>query len=228
MDNAAFLGYNRTKGGGEMDIGAKLKERRGAVGLSQEAVAEHLGVSRQTISNWENDKFYPDIVSVIRLSDLYGISLDELLKGDGKMLQYLADSTDTVKSRQRLARLIPVAAYLVIWVVCVAVFWLDGQTDAMGYSLLVFWLILPLTTFVLSVFVGRDEAWQDLRWLMLLFFGLMYMLADFATFDLANAVAFDKVNWPELAQMLPGILCAAAGVGIGALARRIGKKKNEK
>ena len=38
-----------------MEIGAKLKERRGAVGLSQEAVAEHLGVSRQTISNWENE-----------------------------------------------------------------------------------------------------------------------------------------------------------------------------
>ena len=208
-----------------MELGAKLKERRSAAGLSQEAVAAQLGVSRQTISNWENDKFFPDIVSVIRLSDLYGISLDELLKGDGKMLQYLADSTDTVKSRQRLARLIPVAAYLVIWVVCVAVFWLDGQTEAMGYALMVFWLALPLTTFVLSVFMGRDEAWQNLRWLMLLFFGLMYMLADFATFGLANAVAFDKTNWPELVQMLPGILCAAAGVGIGTLARRIKGRK---
>lgn len=209
-----------------MELGAKLKERRSAAGLSQEAVAEHLGVSRQTVSNWENDKFYPDIVSVIRLSDLYGISLDELLKGDGKMLQYLADSTDTVKSRARLARLIPVTAYLVIWVVCVAVFWLDGQAEAMGYALLVFWLVLPLTTFVLSVFVGRDEAWQALRWLMLLFFGLMYMLADFATFQLANAVAFDKVNWPELVQMLPGILCAAAGIAVGALARQIKERKN--
>ena len=66
-----------------MEIGKKLKAARSRAGLTQEQVAEHLFVSRQTISNWENEKSYPDIVSVVRLSDLYSISLDELLKEAG-------------------------------------------------------------------------------------------------------------------------------------------------
>ena len=51
-----------------MEIGKKLKAARSRAGLTQEQVAEHLFVSRQTISNWENEKSYPDIVSVVRLT----------------------------------------------------------------------------------------------------------------------------------------------------------------
>ena len=61
-----------------MDIGAKIKQARMEAKMTQEQVAEGLGVSRQTISNWENDKTYPDIISVIKMSDLYDISLDKL------------------------------------------------------------------------------------------------------------------------------------------------------
>lgn len=67
-----------------MEIGKKLKDARLHSGLTQEKVAEELNVSRQTISNWENEKSYPDIISVIGLSNLYSISLDDLLKGDEK------------------------------------------------------------------------------------------------------------------------------------------------
>ena len=48
-----------------MMLGQKLKEARIESGLSQENVAEKINVSRQTISNWENEKTYPDIISVI-------------------------------------------------------------------------------------------------------------------------------------------------------------------
>ncbi|MFR8019886.1 MAG: helix-turn-helix transcriptional regulator [Mediterraneibacter gnavus] len=54
-------------------------------------------VSRQTISNWENEKSFPDIVNVIKLSDLYNISLDQLLKGDEAMIEHLEKSTNIVK-----------------------------------------------------------------------------------------------------------------------------------
>ena len=63
-----------------MDIGTKLKAARIAAGLTQEQAAELLSVSRQTMSNWENNKTYPDIVRVIKMSDLYAVSLDHLLK----------------------------------------------------------------------------------------------------------------------------------------------------
>ena len=85
-----------------MEIGRKLKEARQMRGLTQENVAEKLNVSRQTISNWETEKFYPDILYVLQLSDLYQVSLDELLKGDERMIQHLEDSTNVVKSNQKI------------------------------------------------------------------------------------------------------------------------------
>ena len=85
-----------------MEIGKKLKQARQMSGLTQEDVAEKLIVSRQTISNWETEKFYPDILYVLQLSDLYQISLDELLKGDERMIQHLEDSTNIVKSNKKI------------------------------------------------------------------------------------------------------------------------------
>ena len=85
-----------------MEIGKKLKNARIEAGLTQEKAAEKINVSRQTISNWENEKSYPDIISVIALSDLYSVSLDELLKGDQKMAEHLEESTNVVKSNKKL------------------------------------------------------------------------------------------------------------------------------
>ena len=99
-----------------MDIGKKLRDARNAAGLTQESAAESLGVSRQSVSNWETGKTYPDIVSVIRMSGLYSVSLDCLLKeekpvsNDLNYLNYLEESTNTVKSRRRLGKLVLVAA----------------------------------------------------------------------------------------------------------------------
>lgn len=75
-----------------MQIGEKLKQKRNEAGYSQEALAERIGVSRQTVSNWENNHSYPDIGSVLRLSDLYGISLDELLKEDTNMRKHVEET----------------------------------------------------------------------------------------------------------------------------------------
>ena len=72
-----------------MDIGTKLQRARLQSKLTQEQVAESLGVSRQTISNWENEKTYPDIISVIKMSDLYAVSLDHLLKEEQPMSNYI-------------------------------------------------------------------------------------------------------------------------------------------
>ncbi|MDP5865338.1 helix-turn-helix domain-containing protein [Streptococcus mutans] len=85
-----------------MNIGEKLKTARQQSHLTQETVADLILVSRQTISNWENEKSYPDIVNLIKLSDLYQISLDTLLKDDGKMIEHLDKTTNAVKSNQKL------------------------------------------------------------------------------------------------------------------------------
>ena len=65
-----------------MSLGNNLFQVRKKSGLSQEAAAEKLGVSRQTISKWELDETLPDIKQSKRLSVLYGVTLDELIDFD--------------------------------------------------------------------------------------------------------------------------------------------------
>lgn len=65
-----------------MKIGSQIKKYRQEAKLSQEELAEKIYVTRQTISNWETDKNYPDINSIVLLSNLFGVSLDILVKGD--------------------------------------------------------------------------------------------------------------------------------------------------
>lgn len=65
-----------------MSFGNNLFQARKKVGLSQETIAEKLGVSRQTISKWETDETIPDIYQSKKLAKLYHLSLDELIEFD--------------------------------------------------------------------------------------------------------------------------------------------------
>lgn len=97
-----------------MKIGDKLKNARLKKSMTQEEVAEKLFVSRQSISNWENNKTYPDIGNVIALSDLYQISLDELLKGSDNFMKHLEESTNIVESNKKLIFIIVIALIAMI------------------------------------------------------------------------------------------------------------------
>ena len=65
-----------------MELGKQIRTHRQEAHLSQEELADRVYVSRQTISNWENDKSYPDVNSLVLLSEIFQISLDTLIKGD--------------------------------------------------------------------------------------------------------------------------------------------------
>lgn len=65
-----------------MEIGKQIKKYRTALGLSQDEFADKIFVTRQSVSNWENDKNYPDINSLVLMAEVFGISLDSLVKGD--------------------------------------------------------------------------------------------------------------------------------------------------
>ena len=117
-----------------MNIGKKLKEARMQHGFTQERISDEIQVSRQTISNWENEKSYPDIISII-----------ELLKGDDEIINHLDKCTNTVKSNRKLSiivmiSLIVIAALLIfmgdrssilIWVTMLLEF---GLLCVVGFS----------------------------------------------------------------------------------------------
>ena len=74
-----------------MELSNSIKRLRAEKGWSQETLAEKVFVSRQTVSNWETEKSYPDIRSLALLGEIFGVSLDELIKGDVEAMK------DTVK-----------------------------------------------------------------------------------------------------------------------------------
>lgn len=204
-----------------MDNGTKIKNARIKANLTQEQVAASLGVSRQTISNWETEKTYPDIVSVVKMSDLYQVSLDHLLKEETPMsdyLDYLEESTNTVKSKNRIAKLIIILTYLAIWAFSLIVFWcIMGPADALGYGFMFQLFLLPDTALILSLIIGANNYWGKWKWLCVVAFGLMYLLADYASFPLANMIANHRIELyvPENLTIMFAIIAPAMGLGAG-------------
>lgn len=70
-----------------MEIGKQIRKHRTELGFSQEELAEKIYVTRQSVSNWENERSYPDIRSLVLLSGVFGISLDTLVKGDVQQMK---------------------------------------------------------------------------------------------------------------------------------------------
>lgn len=75
-----------------MELGAHIKEHRKELGLSQDDLAAKIYVSRQTISNWEVGRTYPDVQSLLLLSNVFGVTVDSLIKGDVETMAQVMDA----------------------------------------------------------------------------------------------------------------------------------------
>ncbi|HCC35766.1 MAG TPA: transcriptional regulator [Ruminococcaceae bacterium] len=102
-----------------MNLSNQLKKLRARDGLSQEALASRVYVTRQTVSNWETGKSYPDIHSLIALSVLFNVSLDELVKGDIEIMKNELD-VYRMKLWSWIMILLIVAAIVIMWPLYVA------------------------------------------------------------------------------------------------------------
>ena len=115
-------------------------------------------------------------------------------------------------------KIIIILSYLLIWALAIIVFWFfTSGSDAMGYSLMYLWIILPVTTFVESVLIGKNNFWGKGKWGSTLFFGLMYMLAEYGTFKMANNIATNKINAPDWEMIVVGAIISTIGILLGSL-----------
>ena len=85
-----------------MELGKQIKMHRQEAELSQEELANRVYVSRQTILNWENDKSYPDVNSLVLLSEIFQISLDKLIKGDIGVMKEVIQKEEIEKRYGRI------------------------------------------------------------------------------------------------------------------------------
>ena len=112
-----------------MEIGGRIRELRTAAGMSQDDLAARVYVSRQTISSWENGKTYPDVQSLLLLSEIFGASVDSLIKGDVETMNETIGRD--VKTMKRLSYVI--LAFLLLMIG--AMVWICFQVFAWGWPL---------------------------------------------------------------------------------------------
>ena len=125
-----------------MEIGKQIKKYRIEAKLSQDELADKIYVTRQTISNWENDRNYPDIRSLVLLGSVFGVSLDILVKGDVETMKEKIDAEDirSFKRDQRIFLIllageiilpIPLLRYLKVWGI---ILWLAWASVSIWWS----------------------------------------------------------------------------------------------
>lgn len=110
-----------------IDIGSKIKTLRLSKSMTQEQLAKALHVSAQAVSKWENGKSYPDIHSLLLLSTLFDVSLDQLIKGDLETMKQEVNADDVrVMNRDGIIYTILLAATIILPVPLIKWFGLYG------------------------------------------------------------------------------------------------------
>ena len=117
-----------------------LMELRKYHSLSQEELAEKVYVTRQTISNLENGKSYPDIQSLLLLSSLFNVSLDQLIKGDIETMKEMINEQE-VKKFNYYGNIFSIQFLILIISAAPLFIWLES------YTFIPFWLLFAITMF---------------------------------------------------------------------------------
>lgn len=207
-----------------MEIGSKLKNARNEKGITQEQAAELLDVSRQTVSNWENNKSYPDIVSVIKMSDIYSVSLDHLLKEEKSMNQtyqeFLEESTDTVKAKRNLGKIILLSAYFIVWAAAMIFFWHAKSSMMSGLDITFRWILLPLLLLAATVTVAKNDYWGDGNWFCVIGAAITFLTVPYTVFVNEMSTATFTFRFPNFTYMAVGIIVSICGIVIGTLWRK--------
>lgn len=136
-----------------MDFSNKIKEIREKNNLTQEEMAEKLHVSRQAVSNWENNKNYPDIGIIMDISKTFSISLDELIMNNVSE-KLIKDGSETRKAKMNMISIIIGGVLILIGTMCIVIKGLSVEyVDSEGFLHENFFLLPIGFLFLFSGFV---------------------------------------------------------------------------
>lgn len=129
-----------------------LKKRRQELGITQQELADKLFVSRQTVSNWENGKNYPDIPTLILISDYYSLSLDYLLKGDMAFMKKVEEDYKLIEKKKKQKVIQLVAGITQILIVLLAALGIFLQ-DTLNENFVVLGIVILCVPLVISSYL---------------------------------------------------------------------------
>lgn len=201
-----------------MTIGDRIQRARVQAGLTQDQAAERLKVSRQTISNWENDKTLPDVAMAREIGQVYGVGLDELISGNVPVENH--DSVPTqFESNKGIGRAW-LWCYGIVWLCCVLFFWIFGSGGgfAMFYAIFVYGLFYHSVSALVAFLLGLFDCWPVKRYLLVFLFGLGQMLLPWLTYSLRhtlfNSGRINPLPWTDF---VTGICISAVCITLGSL-----------
>ena len=141
---------------GCMDVGNQIKERRARLGISQEELAQKLYVSRVTVSHWETGKTLPDVQSMLLLANLFGTTIDEMVRGDVDEMREMVEKNE----QQRKAFAIALGA-VEVTVIAVLAFMAVAGRDYLDSALRPLLAVLVLASAVVALVARRGgEGWE--------------------------------------------------------------------
>ena len=138
-----------------MELGKQIKKYRSEHGLSQDELADKIYVTRQTISNWENDRNYPDVRSLVMLSTVFGISLDTLVKGDLEEMKEQIKAED-IRKLERDGRVFTILLLAMILLPVPLAHFLDW----VGIGI---WILWVAVTFWFARGIERQKKTYDIQ-----------------------------------------------------------------
>ncbi len=138
-----------------MQIGNKIKTYRENINLSQEELANKIYVSRQTISNWENNKSYPDINSIKLLINVFDISFNEFIKDDIKEIKKSINEYD-LKKYNSLSGIFTIEFLIMV----LSAYPLRRFFKIYG---IIIWIVIYIITFYTSIKIEKIYKKNDCR-----------------------------------------------------------------
>lgn len=208
-----------------MDIGLRLKLARSKAGFTQQQAAKKLNISRQTISNWENNKTYPELSLVIEMSEMYDLSLDELLRENTDYVNYIKSSTEKRKYKFRPSILIEIILFFVIWGIILATYYINppADRDMQAYAIHVYTMVFPPYIFLFSTIVGIDRHWGRFKWVLLPAFAYSVCFMDYCTFNTSSLFTGGDVFLGLSFEFLPFFMISFIGILTGIILRGVYK-----
>lgn len=203
-----------------MEIANQIRQHRVEHGLSQDELAEAIFVSRQTVSNWENDKTYPDVQSILMLSELFSVSTDELIKGDvAAMQQKVADDRSAMKWLT-IGMVILISGAILCFVVLSALWRTPSSIgnvamgELVGLVLFAFFYILGMAAAIRVERIKSDNSLVTYREITAFYNGES---VDARSSDSQDARHGFSRNHPHLSVLLKFVIGAAAGALVGII-----------
>ena len=138
-----------------MNVGARIKKYREKQNISQDELALKVFVSRQTISNWETNKSYPDIKSLTIFSNIFHVTLDDFIKGDIEEMKRIVSKEKIEKFN--IMSYIFLVEMLIVMFSAYPLFILDG------YIGVIIWALFFVITFVTAIVIEKFKKKNDIQ-----------------------------------------------------------------